>query len=110
MTNDQRPTTIFHITSAGEADAAKASGTYVPRTFEAEGFVHCSYQHQLDGVASRFFRDHTGLVVLEIDPSRLTCDVQDENLEGGLELFPHIYGKVPLDAVVAIHEFPMGLG
>ncbi len=102
--------TIFHITSAGEAEAAKSSGTYVPRTFDIEGFVHCSYKHQLDGVAARFFRGRTDLVVLEIDRNRLTCDVRDENLEGGAELFPHVYGKVPLEAVVAIHEFPGGLG
>jgi uncharacterized protein (DUF952 family) len=30
--------------------------------------------------------------------------VIDENLEGGTELFPHVYGRLPMSAVVEIHE------
>ena len=97
---------IYHITSAAEASAAQASGSYAPPTFDADHFIHCSYEHQLRDVANRLFRGHTGLVLLEIDPSRLSCEVVDENLEGGAELFPHVYGPLPMAAVVSIREFP----
>jgi uncharacterized protein (DUF952 family) len=46
------------------------------------------------------------LVLLEIDRAKLRCNVIDENLEGGTELFPHIYGAVPMSAVIRVHDFP----
>jgi uncharacterized protein (DUF952 family) len=44
------------------------------------------------------------LVVLEIDTDRIDADVRVENLDGGEELFPHIYGAVPVAAVVAVRQ------
>jgi uncharacterized protein (DUF952 family) len=90
---------IYHITSEHEANGAKISGVYVPPDFEREGFIHCSYAHQLEGVIRKRFQNRTDLVVLEIDPAQLTCEVIDENLEGGTELFPHIYGRLPMSIV-----------
>ena len=94
--------TIFHITSAAAAKQAEQSGEYAPEAFAREGFIHCSYAHQVDGVLKRIFQGQTGLVLLEIDPSRLSCRVVDENLEGGTELFPHVYGRLPMSAVVLV--------
>ncbi len=95
---------IFHITSAAAAREAEQSGEYVPAAFAAEGFIHCSYQHQVDGVLARIFEGKTDLVLFEIDPARLSCRVVDENLEGGAELFPHIYGHLPMSAVIRIRR------
>jgi uncharacterized protein (DUF952 family) len=97
---------IYHITSADEAAAAARSGSYVPIGFEADGFIHCSHAGQVREVANRRFTGRTDLVLLEIDRTKLACDVIDENLEGGAELFPHIYGRLPMSAVVDIHPFP----
>jgi uncharacterized protein (DUF952 family) len=99
---------IFHITSASEARRATESNTYKPSGFDREGFIHCSYQHQLREVANRIFYGRDALVILEIDPARLPSAVVAENLEGGTDLFPHIYGLLPMTAVVAIHELPRG--
>jgi uncharacterized protein (DUF952 family) len=93
---------LFHITSEAEAVEARRTGEYVPQAFEAEGFIHCSYGHQVQGTLIRIFKGRTDLVVFEIDPAELPCRVIDENLEGGTELFPHIYGKLPMSAVVRI--------
>jgi len=90
---------IYHITSEREATEAQVSGEYTPLDFPREGFIHCSYAHQVDGVLKRRFQGRSGLVLLEIDPGQLTCKVIDENLEGGTELFPHIYGRLPMSAV-----------
>ena len=57
-------------------------------------------------VANRLFRGQNDLVLLEIDPARLACTVVDENLTGGTELFPHVYGAIPMSAVVGVHRFP----
>lgn len=97
-------TAIYHITSATAASEAKQSGHYVPEGFAVEGFIHCSYAHQVQGVLNRIFQGRSGLVLLEIDPSLLPCPVVDENLEGGTELFPHIYGRLPMSAVVGIQD------
>jgi uncharacterized protein (DUF952 family) len=99
---------LYHITSAKEAFDAARSGTYAPKAFEAEGFIHCSYPRQVRDVANRRFYGRLDLVLLEIDPTKLTCEVIDENLEGGTEMFPHIYGRLPVGAVVQIHRFPCG--
>jgi uncharacterized protein (DUF952 family) len=93
---------LYHITSEAEAKKAQRTGEYVPMAFEAEGFIHCSYGHQVPATLNRIFKGRTDLVVLEIEPARLPCRVIDENLEGGAELFPHIYGKLPMSAVLRI--------
>jgi uncharacterized protein (DUF952 family) len=97
---------LFHITTIVEADAARAAGEYRPAAFAREGFIHCSYQRQVVATADRIFRGRDGLILLEIDLARLTCPVVTENLEGGSELYPHIYGALPMDAVRAVHRFP----
>jgi uncharacterized protein (DUF952 family) len=52
-------------------------------------------------VAQRFYADVSELVLLTIDPDRLTAPVVDEPPADGIdELFPHVYGPIPVDAVV----------
>lgn len=97
---------LYHITSEQEARQAAQAGEYTPAGFEREGFIHCSYASQVVATANRFFRGRKDLVLLEIDPSLLTCRVVDENLEGGAVLFPHIYGRLPMSAVKLVHPFP----
>ena len=99
-------TRIFHITSREEAQEAEKTGVYEPKAFGREGFIHCSYAHQVNAVANRIFRGRPDLVLLEIDPAELDCPVVDENLEGGTELFPHLYSRLRMSAIVRIHDFP----
>lgn len=97
---------LFHIATRDEFEGARASGAdYRPAAFAREGFIHCSYAHQLEATAARHFAGRTGLVLLEINRDALTCVVVDENLSGATELFPHVYGPLPLNAVVAVHSF-----
>ena len=98
---------LFHITTQAEFDAARGSGAYAPAAFASDGFIHCSYRLQVAATADRIFRGRPDLVLLEIDPVRLQCAVVDENLEGGRELYPHIYGRLPLSAVTAVHAMPL---
>jgi uncharacterized protein (DUF952 family) len=66
------------------------------RTLEQEGFVHCSFPDQVDGVIEGFFGDLPQVVVLTLDPERVGSEVR---IEGG---FPHLYGVLPLEAVVDV--------
>lgn len=97
---------FYHIASRAEAESALRRGEYIPADFEKDGFIHCSYSQQIPLVANFRFRGCSGLVLLKIDRSRLTCRVIDENLEGGAELFPHIYGPLPREAIVDVLDFP----
>jgi uncharacterized protein (DUF952 family) len=100
-----RPDLILHITSRAQWDAARASGTYVGDTLASEGFLHCSTPRQVVGVADARFRDQTDLVLLVLDPSRITAEVKYEASEPG-EWFPHLYGPLNLDAVITALPFP----
>ncbi|MEX2625945.1 MAG: DUF952 domain-containing protein, partial [Ilumatobacteraceae bacterium] len=69
-------------------------------TVEQQGFVHCSHPDQLDGVVARFYADVDELAILVIDRRQLDVRVIDEPpAEGVDELFPHVYGPIPVDAV-----------
>jgi uncharacterized protein (DUF952 family) len=59
-------------------------------------------------VANQRFRGRQDLVLLRVDPARLTVRVVYENLEGGEQLFPHVYGAIPTRAVVEVVPFRPG--
>lgn len=94
---------IFHVTTADQWDAAVAAGEYrrstLDRTLEQEGFIHCSTAAQVPGTLARFYRGVPDLVRLEIDPGLVGAEVR---YEGDAEAFPHIYGPLPVEAVVAV--------
>ena len=98
---------IFHIATR-EAWANRDTATYRPEKFPIEGFVHCSTRDQVIKVADARFRGQTGLVLLYIDTDKVAAEIRYENLEGGRELFPHIYGEINTGAVVEVADFEPG--
>lgn len=97
---------LLHIALPDEWSAAQIEGVYRMSTrgvtLDQEGFIHCSYPHQLVGVANRFYADVSELVLLRIDPDLVDAEIVVEPpVEGATELFPHIYGEVPVDTVIA---------
>jgi uncharacterized protein (DUF952 family) len=99
---------IFHITKRTSWDEARASGTYRPEMFPVDGFIHCSTLEQVIQVAHARFRGQTGLVLLSIDTNKASAEIVYENLEGGQQLFPHIYGALNIDAVIDVATFEPG--
>ncbi len=98
---------IYHLTFAAGWAAAQAEGWYRisgrGMTLESEGFLHFSYAGQLAGVASRFWVGaEAPVVLLTVDPDRLALPVIAENTTGGTDLFPHLYGPLPVGAVLAV--------
>jgi uncharacterized protein (DUF952 family) len=87
---------LFHLVDPGEW----AGGRYEPDL--RDGFVHYSFAGQVAGTADRHYPDAPALVALEVDPARLGCDVRVENG------FPHGYGPLPAEAVVATHGLERG--
>ncbi|HEY7186753.1 MAG TPA: DUF952 domain-containing protein [Vicinamibacterales bacterium] len=93
---------ILHITTPDAWADAIATGAYTADSLETEGFIHCSEERQVAWVLQKHFSGRTGLLLLHIDPTRLGAEVKYENLEGGTELFPHVYGPIPVSAVVEV--------
>lgn len=100
--------TIFHITSREAWDRACGRGRYEAPSLATSGFIHCSKADQVVRVANRIFLGMQGLVLLHIDVEGLSAPVVYENLDGGSELFPHVYGPIELAAVRAVTPFEPG--
>ncbi|MFJ9891871.1 DUF952 domain-containing protein [Streptomyces sp. NPDC091280] len=106
------PVTVLHITERALWDAARERGVYEwstrGRTLQEEGFIHCSTRAQLPRVAAFLYGSYDGpdeLVVLEVDPERLGGSLKYEALKPGGEEFPHVYGPIPVDAVVGVRPW-----
>ncbi|MFE9019688.1 DUF952 domain-containing protein [Streptomyces sp. NPDC007808] len=103
---------ILHITERSLWDAARERGTYEistrGRTLQEEGFIHCSTRAQLPAVAGFLYGSYDGsdeLVVLVVDPGRLDVPVKYEAPQPGGEKFPHVYGPIPVGAVVDVESW-----
>src|SRR6266853_3009325 len=99
---------IFHITTC-EAWAKRSDGAYRTEMLPTEGFIHCSTSEQIIQVANARFRGQTGLVLLSINPDRVSAEIRYENLEGGQQMFPHVYGEINSDAVEQVSVFEPGV-
>ena len=97
---------IYRIAEAADWAAARQSGSFASPDLAAEGFIHFSERHQVQGVADRYYAGKTGLVLLAVEESKLGGPpLKRENTSGGTELFPHVYGRVPIDAVTGNAPF-----
>jgi len=67
-----------------------------------DGFIHCSTPEQAHLPANAIYSDTDDLVLLWIDPTRVHAEIRYE-VPGAetSEAFPHLYGPLNLDAVVA---------
>ncbi|EWT02643.1 hypothetical protein N865_04230 [Intrasporangium oryzae NRRL B-24470] len=98
---------IYHLAEATEWEAALREGSYtrstLGRSLEQEGFVHASSAEQWPVVRRRFYAGVEGpLVLLEIDESLVGAPVVHEVGDPATgETFPHVYGPIPVSAVVA---------
>ncbi len=100
---------IYHVTTAEEWKAAEekarlsgAQGSYEAGSLKAEGFIHCSEEHQVAGVLERYFAGQDNLVKLVIDTTKLTSRYIQEWSPSTRDTFPHIYGPINMDAVIDV--------
>ncbi len=76
-----------------------------PPSLDARGFVHLSAPEQVHVPARALFPGRRDLLLLVVDPARLTDEVR---IEPGVPaapdgaLFPHLYGPLPTSSVVAV--------
>jgi uncharacterized protein (DUF952 family) len=102
---------LLHFCPRAGWQAAQAAGRYEGDTLATEGFIHCSTAEQVHLPANALMRGRTDLVLLEIDPDRLVAPLRWEPgdpADPASMRFPHVYGTIPIEAVVAVHDFPPG--
>jgi uncharacterized protein (DUF952 family) len=110
---------IYHITTRDDWEQGLESGIYTTPSLDQEGFIHASTREQVAKVGNAFYRTVPNCVLLAIDEARLPAPPVYEpaaHPQGGTppttadqELFPHIYGPIPVGAVVKIADFIVGL-
>lgn len=93
---------FYHVTTAADWEAAKEKGEYIHSSLEAEGFIHCSQEHQVAGVLERYFDGKTDLVKLVIESDKLTSKYVFDWSKSTADTFPHVYGSINIDAVIDV--------
>ena len=88
---------IYHLVSPA-AWQAEPAADYRAASLSAEGFIHCSFAAQVSWAANKFYADAAELLVLRIEPARLTSPLRVESA-GAAGDFPHVYGPINRDAV-----------
>ena len=103
---------LFHLAIATDWQQAQAAGSYRISTrgmgLEQVGFIHCSWPEQLAGTHRRFYADldPDAVLLLEINPAQLDAPLRADASPTG-ELFPHLYGPLPLEAVTNVAPYPL---
>ena len=92
----------YKVMSAAERAQMQRDGVYRGSPADlADGYIHLSCASQLAGTLDRHFRGIDDLVLAAVDLSRLADTVRWERSRDA-QLFPHIYGFLPIGAVVSI--------
>jgi uncharacterized protein (DUF952 family) len=98
----QYPPTAFKILTAEQWAQFQADGIFHGAPVDlADGYIHLSATDQLQGTLDKHFAGHHGLVIAEVDLTALGDLVRWEVSRGGA-LFPHIYGPLPMAAIIRI--------
>jgi len=105
LTSQPHGDLIYHILPKSDWQAALENGVYRAASLEGQGFIHFSRAEQVLQVAANFYRGQKNLLLLTVAVDRLENDVRYEDLLGEGQLFPHLYGPLNLDAVVAVDKF-----
>ena len=99
------PDVLVHFLEPEQWRAALTDGAVRPPSLSSVGFVHLSTPDQVHLPAEALYPGRRDLVLLVVDPRRLSDRVRMEAGvppgPGGM-LFPHLYGPLPVSAVVAV--------
>jgi uncharacterized protein (DUF952 family) len=92
-------TTIYKICSRAEWRAAAAAGAFHGSAVDLrDGFIHFSAAAQLAETAVKHFAAQSDLMLIAVDAYVLGAALKWERSRND-DLFPHLYGPLPLAAV-----------
>jgi uncharacterized protein (DUF952 family)/precorrin-6B methylase 2 len=96
----ERPNLIIHLCQREEWLLAQQRGIFQDKSLIQDGFIHCSQTEQILEVANRFYQGIPELVLLWIDPDKVTSEIRWETADN--VQFPHVYGPINLNAFVSV--------
>ncbi len=93
---------VYKVMSAAELQQMQRDGVFHGSPADiADGYIHLSCGSQVAATLDRHFSGVDGLMLAAVDLSVLGDNVRWEPARGG-QLFPHIYGPLPVGAVIAV--------
>jgi uncharacterized protein (DUF952 family) len=102
------PTTIYKICENALWREAERAGLFRGAPVDArDGFIHFSTAAQVRETAARHFAGAADLMLIAVEASALGGALRWEVSRGG-DLFPHLYGPLPLAAVRWAKPLPLG--
>ena len=100
--------TIYKICDSALWRHAEQAGVFTGAPVDhADGFIHFSDRNQVGETAARHFAGRDELLLVAVDASVLGPALRYEPSRGG-QLFPHLYGTMPLSAVRWVKPLPLG--
>ena len=102
------PAVIFKICPAPLWAQAEADGVFQGAPVDhADGYIHFSTAAQARETAARHFKGADDLKLVAVATAPLGAALHWEPSRGGA-LFPHLYGPLPLAAVLWVKDLPLG--
>ncbi len=102
--------TIYKICETSQWRAAEEAGVFRGAAVDArDGFIHFSTAAQVVETAAKHFAGAADLMLVAVDADALDGALKWEVSRGG-DLFPHLYGALPLGAVRWAKPLPLGPG
>ena len=99
---------VYKIVATEEWTRAEAAGVFAGAPVDrADGFIHFSTAEQAPETAAKWFAGRDDLTLAAVDAEALGKDLRWEPSRGGA-LFPHLYGPLPMSAVVWSRPLKLG--
>ena len=98
---------IYKICPRTLWQAAERAGRFDGASIDlTDGYIHFSSREQVRETAARHFAGVDGLLLIAVDTATLGERLRWEPSRGG-ELFPHLYGSLPMQAVLSVAPLPL---
>lgn len=98
---------IYKIVPRDVWREAEAKGVFEGAGIDlADGFIHFSSRAQVEETAARHFAGVADLLLVAVEAERLGEALKWEPSRGG-DLFPHLYGTLPVAGVAKVTALPM---
>lgn len=99
--------TIYKIATENQWTEAEAKGVFNGAPVDlADGYIHFSTATQAKETAAKHFAGQDDLLLVSVDETKLG-DALKYEISRGDQLFPHLYGKLSLEAVTDVVEIPL---
>ncbi|MDD3447300.1 MAG: DUF952 domain-containing protein [Zavarzinia sp.] len=94
-------TIVYKVMDAEAWARFQAEGVFLGAPVDlADGFIHFSAAHQVQGTLDKHFGGAPDLMLVAIEADRLGPALKWEVSRGG-DLFPHLYATLSLSSVIA---------